>query len=83
MQGEAGQGAARAGEGAVVGIDIGGTKVACAALDASGELVARSRRPTDPSGDPERDMARMAQDLQQLIADSPIHWDAGHPRPSG
>jgi glucokinase len=58
----------------VVGIDIGGTKVACSALDQSGELVARSRRPTDPSGDPERDLARMADDLKALVAESPLEW---------
>lgn len=59
----------------VVGIDIGGTKVACAALDASGQLVARSRRPTEPSGNPARDVARMADDLRALVAESPLQWD--------
>ncbi|WP_051172399.1 ROK family protein [Microbacterium indicum] len=34
-----------------VGIDIGGTKVEAVALDASGAVVARDRRPTDPGPD--------------------------------
>jgi glucokinase len=51
----------------LVGIDIGGTKVAVAAGDASGVLVARRRRPTEPSGRAEEDLARLASDVREVL----------------
>jgi glucokinase len=51
----------------LVGIDIGGTKVAVAAGDASGAVAARWRRPTDPSGRPEEDLARLVGDVRAVV----------------
>jgi glucokinase len=59
-----------AGEGAplLLGLDLGGTKVAWAAGDATGGVRAQGRRATEPSGDPRRDVARLADDLRGLVA---------------
>lgn len=59
----------------LVGIDIGGTKTAYALAedDPSGSpaaLIARRRRPTDPSGDPVADLRRMAEDVRQLLGEA-------------
>jgi glucokinase len=60
-----------AGEGAplLLGLDLGGTKVAWAAGDASGGVRTHGRRDTEPSGDPRRDVARLADDLRALTAE--------------
>ncbi len=50
----------------LLGIDVGGTKVAFAVGDARGRILARHRRPTEP-GDPKRDLARMAADARALL----------------
>ena len=52
----------------LLGIDIGGSKIAYALGDSSGRILARRRRPTEPSGDPALDLARMAADAQALVA---------------
>lgn len=52
----------------LVGIDIGGTKVALALGDAEGRLEARWRRPTEPSGNPAADLERLAEDVRRLLA---------------
>ncbi|MBW2242978.1 MAG: ROK family protein [Deltaproteobacteria bacterium] len=57
----------------LAGIDIGGTKTAFALADDTGggtaaAIAARARRPTQPSGDAETDLRRMAEDLRQLLA---------------
>src|SRR5215813_12802609 len=54
--------------GALLGIDIGGSKVALAVADAQGRLVAQERRPTEPSGDAREDLARIARDAKRLLA---------------
>jgi glucokinase len=54
----------------LVGIDIGGTKIATSAARLSGDVIARTRRPTGPLGDPRRDVARIAADLRQLLAEA-------------
>jgi glucokinase len=54
----------------LLGIDIGGTKVALALGDAQGRVGARLRRPTEPSGDPEADVARIAADARRLLAEA-------------
>ena len=57
---------------ALLGIDIGGTKVALAVADPQGRLLATRRRPTEPSGDPERDLARLADDARRLLAEAGV-----------
>ena len=54
--------------GTLVGIDVGGTKVAFAAGDASGALHATDRRPTRPSGDGRTDVGAMIEDVRGLLA---------------
>ena len=56
--------------GALLGIDVGGTKVALCAGEPGGELRAKLRRPTEPSGDPATDVARLADDARQVIAEA-------------
>jgi len=52
----------------VLGIDIGGTKVALALGREDGRVEARFRRPLEPSGDGSRDLARIAADATALLA---------------
>ncbi len=52
----------------VLGIDIGGSKVALALGGADGRLEARFRRPLEPTGDALRDLARIAEDAKRLAA---------------
>ncbi len=56
----------------LLGIDIGGTKVALALGDERGRLVARRRRPTEPSGRPQTDVERMVDDARRLMADADV-----------
>jgi glucokinase len=56
--------------GVLVGIDVGGTKIACAVGDASGRLLATVRRPTRPSGDGAADLAELAGSLRDLVAEA-------------
>ncbi|MCS5635436.1 MAG: ROK family protein [Myxococcota bacterium] len=53
----------------LLGIDIGGSKIAYALGDDSGRILGRRRRPTDPSGDPGRDLDRIAADARALVAE--------------
>lgn len=57
---------------ALLGIDIGGSKVALAVADAQGRLRARRRRATEPSGDAERDLERIAGDARSLLAEAGV-----------
>lgn len=54
----------------LVGVDVGGTKTAVAVGDASGAVHARRRRPTDPTGDPAADLARIAEDVRAVLAEA-------------
>lgn len=54
----------------ILGIDIGGTKIAFAVGDAAGHLRARHRRPTACSGDADRDLEAIAQDARSVVADA-------------
>lgn len=54
--------------GVLVGIDVGGTKVAFAVGDATGALLASERRPTRLSGDGAADLAEMAADVRRLLS---------------
>jgi glucokinase len=51
----------------LLGIDIGGSKLALAVGDEQGRVRARERRPTEPSGDAEADVARLIRDAKQLL----------------
>jgi glucokinase len=54
----------------VLGIDLGGTKLALALGDAQGRVTARLRRPTEPSGDATADIARIVADARRLLAEA-------------
>jgi glucokinase len=54
----------------LLGIDLGGTKLALALGDERGRVSARLRRPTEPSGDPAADVARIASDVLRLLAEA-------------
>jgi glucokinase len=56
----------------LVGIDVGGTKLALALADAEGRLLARRRRPTEPSRDPAADWARIVGDVRDLLAEAGV-----------
>jgi len=56
----------------ILGIDLGGTKVAYGLGSADGRLLARHRRPTEPSGDAERDLDRIVADARELLAEAGV-----------
>jgi glucokinase len=56
----------------LLGIDIGGTKLALALGTAEGEVLHRFRRPIEASGNPERDVARIAEDARRLLAEAEV-----------
>jgi glucokinase len=58
--------------GVLLGIDVGGTKVAFAVGDGSGAVRASHRRPTSLSGDGARDLAGMIDDLRRLVREAGI-----------
>jgi len=51
-------------------VDLGASKVAFALADRAGGIRARHRRPTEASGDPQRDVARLVTDLRTFVAES-------------
>lgn len=53
---------------ALVGVDIGATKIAIGVGDAGGAIRVRRRRPTDPTGRPADDLARLADDVRAAVA---------------
>ncbi|MGE4649252.1 MAG: ROK family protein [Myxococcota bacterium] len=61
--------------GIVLGIDLGGSKLALALGTPEGRVLARSRRPTEPSGDPKRDIARILESARALLAEAGISAD--------
>lgn len=56
----------------VLGIDIGGTKIALALGGPDGRIEARLRRPLDPTGSAEQDLARIAGDAHRLVTDAGV-----------
>lgn len=54
----------------MVGVDIGGTKVAVGVGEQGGAIRARRRRPTDPTGSPAGDLARIAEDVRAALAEA-------------
>lgn len=55
-----------------LGIDIGGTKVALALGDEQGALLAQRRRPSCVTGQPERDLAELADEARALCAEAGV-----------
>jgi glucokinase len=55
---------------ALLGIDLGGTKVAYALAGEDGAPRRERRRPTEPTGDPVADVARIAGDVRALLAEA-------------
>ena len=51
-------------------IDIGGSKTVVAVADAGGRVRARRRRPSDLSGDPQRDVERIVSDCRAVLAEA-------------
>jgi glucokinase len=58
--------------GLLLGIDVGGTKVAFGLGDAAGALRATHRRPTASSGDATKDVAAMVEDCRRLLAEAGV-----------
>jgi glucokinase len=54
----------------ILGIDVGGTKTAFAVARDNGQLIARSRHPTQPSGDPDADLSRLIGHARALLAEA-------------
>jgi glucokinase len=55
---------------ALLGIDLGGTKIAYALGGEDGHPRRERRRPTEPSGDPAADVARIADDVLALLREA-------------
>ena len=66
---------------ALLGIDLGGTKIAFALGGEDGHPRRERRRPTEPSGDPAADVARMRRRRRALLAEEGLA--AGRPRAVG
>ncbi len=56
----------------LLGIDIGGTKIALALGDEQGRVRAHMRRPTESSGRPDEDLARIAEDARRLLREAGV-----------
>jgi len=52
-----------------LGLDVGGTKVALALGDAAGAILGHARIPFPATGDPRRDVARMLEAAERLLAE--------------
>ena len=59
-----------------IGVDLGGTKIEAAALDDSGRVVARRRRPT-PAEDYERTLAAVAALVDEIESETGRHGSIG------
>ncbi len=51
----------------LVGIDIGGTKIATSVGDLAGRVITHTRRPTKPLGEPQADVAAIADDVRRGV----------------
>jgi glucokinase len=56
----------------VVGIDLGGTKIAAGLVDAAGKVVAERRKPSNPAAGGDGVVAEMQQMVEELRAAGPI-----------
>jgi glucokinase len=59
----------------LLGIDIGGTKVALALGDEQGRVLERMRRPTDATERADDDLARIAEDARRLLGRAGVTLD--------
>ena len=59
-----------------IGVDIGGTKIALALINAAGDVLASERMPTRPDDDPQMTMDRIAEAVHEL-ADQAQTWPVG------
>ena len=59
----------------VLGIDIGGTKVAISVGDRAGNVIARTRRATEPCGVASEDVARLVADARETVATAGLTLD--------
>jgi glucokinase len=57
------------------GIDLGGTKIQAAVVDAAGEVPGQARRPTPTSGGPEDVAAEMAEALREAAREAGVEPD--------
>jgi len=55
-----------------IGIDIGGTKIACALVDSAGVVIAEERLSTDPNSGAEATLDRIAEGVRGLLPAEPI-----------
>jgi glucokinase len=53
--------------GLLVGVDIGGTKIATSAGDRDGRVIAHTRRPTHSQGEPRADVLAVAADVRAIV----------------
>jgi len=60
----------------VVGMDLGGTKILAAVVDADGRVVAEAKLKTQPEGGPDAVIGRMAQAAQEAVQKLKVGWDA-------
>ncbi|MFQ5418403.1 MAG: ROK family protein, partial [Myxococcota bacterium] len=58
-----------------LGIDIGGSKLAVAVGDGDGKILARLRRPIDATDRPDEDLARIAADAREVLAEAGVAAD--------
>lgn len=61
----------------VVGVDIGGTKVAAGLVNAKGEILARNRTPMVTSGTPSDGLAAVSKAIRELFSDTVSHNQIG------
>jgi len=59
----------------LLGVDIGGTKLALVVGDAAGRIVARRQRPMAPSGDAHKDVADLATEAHRLLRETGVPPD--------
>jgi glucokinase len=54
-----------------IGVDVGGSKIAAGVVDANGQIIARTRRPT-PAEDPSKTQNTIADAVRELVSDYPV-----------
>jgi len=60
----------------VIGMDLGGTKILAAVVDADGRIVAEAKVKTRPEKGPDTVIERMAQAAQEAVRRLKLDWDA-------
>jgi glucokinase len=60
----------------VVGMDLGGTKILAAVVDADGRVVSEAKVKTQPEKGPDAVIERMAQAAQEAVQKLKLDWDA-------